>query len=222
MIKNLINKIKNKKRLTYILASIVLIIFIGTAIFSPKDRAGITIDSAEKRNWKVYENKNFGFSIEFPVGWKIHESVNTDYPSINIYRQEFRKTPPFDPFSGVTQISIFPKGLPTELPVGQIKDSELEFKLDTIKKVDYKLTNDQIWATYVNLEKLNRNWSKDGFIWIETKIDNRENSCTRNNSPISFEECNPYGGDIFEISGKTNDGLRRAQNQILETFKIIK
>jgi hypothetical protein len=200
----------------------VTLAFFIIEIFFLSNPAGTTIDSVAKNNWKTYENKNYGFSIDFPSNWKVYEYYKNDFPIINLYKQEFRLTPPFDVFSEVNQISIFPKGLPTELVSGETQESDMIFNFEASRATDYLLSNGQVWATYIVPEKINKKWEDWGFIWISNKIDNKNNFCTRNNTVISFEECNPYNGDIFKTSGKIDQDIKKIQDEILQTFKILK
>lgn len=211
----------NKILFITLLGLSLFFIFIGVYNLG-SDEKGIVTKNDQEQGWQNYTNKTYGFSIDFPKNWVLYENFDTHTPVINIYKQDLGiGKPPFDFYSDVNQISIFPKGLETEELVGETIDSKIDFDFEVDKKIDYVLGDETVWATLLNPNFNLESWKEWGFIWISSKINNKKNVCIRNGAEISFEECNPYGGDIFRTYGAVDQNIRNIQIEILKTFKTL-
>jgi hypothetical protein len=216
------NLFKNKKTLgiIVILVSVVLIVF-GYLNMNKISSGILTLTDSQNKTY-TYSNKDFGFEIQVPDGWKIYENLDPNSPQITLYKVEFKANPPFDIYSNANRISFFPHGVPTEGVTGDARPSSNNYDLEADSAIDYVLTDQTVWATMLNPKNEFKNWEDWGFVWIASKIENEKNGCARGEAQVSFEECNPYDGDIFTRTGKINQKTRQQMLEILKTFTPIK
>lgn len=187
--------------------------------FSGNEPENITV--SEEGEWKTYKNDEYGFQIDFPSDWKVAEDFGDNLvPTINIYKPQFSAKPPFTHHSEITNVSIFPKGIPTEGIIGSLKESNIQISEKTTKKIDYLLEDGNVWGTYINFENPPKNWEPWGFLWARAEIENADYSCKRGEETVSMEECNPLLGDEFIRIGEVSSEDRLIEEKIIESFKF--
>jgi len=218
--------LKNKKYWFVVVALVVLLValFVISNMFTQDSlpKGQIIESQTNETGWKTYINSKYNFQIDFPDGWNISETEEGSTPIINIYKMKFNLKPPFDHFSDVDAISIFPQGIETEALIGEVVESDLQSDQPIENKRDYVLDNGEVWATYITFTKVPGSWRAWGSVWARTQIKEVEFSCIRDEEKILIEKCNPFGGDIFIRSGSVNQKIVDIQRTILESFKFIK
>ncbi|MFW5888137.1 MAG: Gmad2 immunoglobulin-like domain-containing protein [Patescibacteria group bacterium] len=182
---------------------------------------GINIDTSD---WETYRNEEYGFSLRYPSGWKIHEE--TDHPvsvMFNFYKpSEEIGDPPYDHHSSdVTHVSVFPEGIPKEGIFGESVASGVDFKEEVVEPKDYVLAGDTPFATKADLSSPPAEWNESAFIFANTPISNLEVKCKNNGEVTSKEECDVMMGDTPVRYGNINEIDRAVEVAILESFEFI-
>ncbi|NCS99027.1 hypothetical protein GW764_02455 [Candidatus Parcubacteria bacterium] len=214
----------NKKILKYFVIFLVgaLLIFIGYQNLKEiNKKTGEIKISEENPSWNTYTNYEYGFEIDFPADWKIYEDFENVSPIINIYIPNNNLKPPFDNFADVNNVSIFPRGLQSEIIIGQFEESEIDVDFEYDEMINYLLEDNTVWATYIKPEDLGDPWESWGFIWTKTRINNIEYKCLENEVEVSLDECNPFEGDEFVRTGQVDSEIREIQEEIVKSFKVI-
>lgn len=218
----MIKKLFFKKHIIFIIIAIlvILLIFSLFKMFSEGQNFGTILQKPD--TWNTYKNEKYGFSVEYPRGWKVAEDFSENEPKINIYKSEFKSTPPYDHFSDVSNVSIFPHGLGIEGVIGQSRESTIKFNYEIEDSLDYLTKGGDVWASYINLkQEPSEEWKDWGFIWVKNKIIEPTYTCSRNGVQINIEECNPYDGDEFERNGAVDSEIQKIQEKILSSFKVL-
>lgn len=217
-----ISKRLNKKiitRLVVVLLAFLLILY-GLSIFNEEETSFIGI-SENNPSWNTYINYEYSFSIDFPSTWKVYEDFETVSPTINIYLPNKNVNPPFDHFAEINNVSIFPKGLPTETVIGQYEKTDVNFSFESDRAIDYVLENGEAWATYISVYDFGDPWKDWGFIWSKVIINDIEYRCLDGDVEIELDSCNPFEGDDFVRVGKIDQDIRETQEEIIKTFKLL-
>ena len=215
----------NKKVVIYSVAFLLATILIWFGYHFPQNKKTPNVEVEISENnpaWNLYENKEYGFSIEFPSEWKIYEDFEEISPTINIYLPKKDVYPPFDHFADINNVSIFPKGVQTETVIGQSQKTKIGFNFKSDKSIDYVLEDGTIWATYISFDSVKDPWKSWGFIWTRNTINNLVYKCQRGELEISLNECNPFEDDKFVRSGSVNSDIRVIQEEIIKSFKFLK
>lgn len=229
--------LKNKNRILVLILLVVsltlVILGIYNVVSAPEIMPGqiSESDNVEAEGWKTYTNEVFNFKIDFPSDWKLAEDFNRASPIINIYKPRFDARPPFDQFSDINAVSIFPRGIETEALIGQMTESRVEIDFPDLavsvdKAVDYSLVDGGVWATYITFDGLTEPWEPWGSIWATAEIKDVKFSCLSGPASaqieIELEKCNPFGGDVFTRKGTVDPEIIVIQERILESFRFIK
>lgn len=216
-------KIVNKN-LNWFIAIVILIsiffVFLAIKDFSYKKGLPQKSDLGNGAVDLIYKNKEYGFEITYPNDWKIYED-DSEYPIINIYKPKFNSRPPYDQFSEITQISIFPEGVPTEAVIGDTKNSEIKLQYEFDKSIDYVLSDGNVWASFLSFKNPPKNWKAWGFVWLSQEISDLKYECIKEGKKVEINICNPFGGDIFVRLGKVDSEIRQEQLKILNSIKFV-
>lgn len=183
-----------------------------------------TSSETESVTWETYTNTRFGFSIEYPSDWEVRAFLDDQIaPTINFYPTGTDTAGlPFTHHSeGVTHVSIFPHGIPTEGFFGPSVDSEATFAAPVMSPRDFVLADDTRFATIVPIDSPNDNWTESGFLFAHNVVHNRSTSCRRGDTEISIEACDPLMGDTIVRSGTINTDDRATIVRMLESFQFI-
>jgi hypothetical protein len=221
----IIDQVFKKKYLVVVVLLTLAAISLAIGLYklsNQKIEPGTVEKSTEQENWTKYTNKDFNFTISFPDDWKVYEDLtNSDSPKINIYKPKYKNNLPFDNFSPETNISVFPKGLPTDAVMGKTQDVNFSLKEKTSKSFDYVLKNNLAWASYISFLEAPKAWQSWGFIWLNSEIKNLKYSCKSGQKEVELEACNTFEGDILERQGVVDKEIRDTQLKILSTFNFI-
>lgn len=192
----------------------------GLLLFLPSEPEKV-IDSS---NWETYTNRHYGFTLRYPPDWVVNESpADPDAPVYNIYKPgSDRLKLPFDHHTeGVTHVSVYPKGIPTEGVFGRSEKSGVRFSETVNNKRDYILEDGTAWATIAHFTNFPATWSGAGFIFASVDIKDLEAECLRDGGRITNDECEPLFGDMVVRSGKIDEYERQIIVSILESFRFL-
>jgi len=191
-------------------------------LFNSEMKPGTIENSTEQADWVKYTNTDFNFTISFPKDWKIYEDLSDiNAPKINIYKPEYKTKTPLNNFSQESNISIFPKGLATDVVVGKTQDVNFNLKEKTAKSFDYLLTNNLAWASFITFNTPPKSWQSWGFVWLNTEVKNLTYKCKSGSKEVELDLCNTFEGDILERQGSIDKEIRNTELKILSTFKFI-
>lgn len=179
------------------------------------------IDTAD---WETFNNDEYGFSLEYPADdWNMETDISSpSSPKYNFYMKPAGVPVdlPLDHFADITNVSVFPEGIPTEGVFGQTED----FDLDT----NFEVTNDSRifvledgapFAAFIKPTDPPQSWGDAGFIWLRARINNLETRCERDGEVISAEECDPLIEDDEIIrNGTVNENDWNTGVAILESI----
>lgn len=183
-------------------------------------------DNSQEVAWQTYENPEYGFRLEYPEGWGVAEFSDTfSGPMFNIYKLPLPEgvSLPLNHFSEATQVSLYPKGIPTEGVYGENRPTTFEFPEKLRQGFDYTLEDGTVWARYLNPEQYLPNWSQAGFIWAKTKVDNLKTVCIQDGEEVSENQCDLFEGNGMIVrSGKINQEDAKTVEKILESFAFTK
>ena len=218
--KKMIRFLNKRKRIIFVIVVVMVFIMVWSAANSESEvELGEVIEN--ETGWNTYVNKEYGFKIDFPRDWKLFEDFERLSPIINIYKSRFDSKPPYDHFSNINVVAIFPRGVETEVLIGETVISEIEIDANTDSILDYVLSDDQVWATYITFLDLESPWKSWGSVWARAEIIDVEFACENNGKPVLIEECNPFEGDQFVRSGEVNQEIVNIQKEILESFSFL-
>lgn len=201
----------------------------------PTDRQGDPAGSQATdtpSSWQTFESDRYDFTIQHPSDWRVDVYAPTEgtpsrsagliVPAVNIYPEDAEASSPFDHFAEVDNVSIYPRGVPTEGVVGERVQSELDFApaVDTDRAVDYVLANGNVWATYAPFSDVPDSWESYGFLFARTRIMDERTECRRDGESVPDAKCQPLLGDEIIRTGRIDPQMRHTQEQILESFSI--
>lgn len=222
MIKDIFTKKENQIMLGVVLLSIIFISF-GFYSLNKKinENPRKIPNSIEEIVWDKYENKKYNFSLEYPEHFKMFEAEEDFSPVINFYFDEGKNNLPFDNFVNQSHISVYPEGILT------INSDHLEY-FETVDHVnpngvkfalrEYKKTNGEIWAIQAFPESVPDSWIDFGFIWISSRLEDKETICFDGGTKIDIEFCNPLEGDQFYAEGGVDTEFIQISREILDKF----
>ena len=214
--------------------SIILIlttILIGVFLFvffvyeKPFVDKSLVIDTS---NWQVFTNEEFKFSINYPPGWSVAEdSMRPFSPMFSFYLPDSQEnseelTGPFDHHqTGVTHVSVYPLGIPTEGLFGQTAELSVDwserFSEDSFLFV---LEDGTPFAAYLRFNKHPRSWEEWGFVWLRLEINDEEIIYMENGEEV--EPRDPMGEPDIEIirRGSVNEDLWPVLKLIAESINF--
>lgn len=227
------NTLKQILLIIVLLVVAFLLYTFGKAINSPEEAPIEETPIQEEttgidmEGWITYANDTYGFSIMHPTDWKV--TVTETYePMINIYPKDTVGELPFTHHSSVTQVSIFPHGVPTEGVIGDVTNSTVEFTEPANRAIDYVLSSGERWATYVTFANPGTEWEEWGFIWAEAPAKNLTMKCIVDGErELPLNDCplfeSPDGGpSSVQVvrEGSVDTETLKIEEAMLKSFKF--
>lgn len=174
-------------------------------------------------NWRTYTNTQYGFEIRYPDDWEVRFFDDTYMAAINVYKKSEPGTFPLTHHSPVTQVSIFPKGVPTEGVASQSQKSTLVLQETPAEQIDMVLADGTVWGTFASgFPARPSSWEEWGFIWAAAKVFNGATECYRGGQAIDESKCDPLGGDEIHIRGEIRREDRDTVERIARTFRFLR
>lgn len=216
----------NKKLILMTLFFFLLLLAVILPVFlldPEEDDESLVIEDRE--DWKVYENEEFSFSLEYPPDWQVVEV--TDHPLVPSFHflppevDEGEVSEGLTHHSDLANVSVFPEGYPTEGIFSQSRDTSVSFSEETNEAEEYYLVNGEVWGIMSDLSDEPEGWSEHGFIWSRMPIVDHETLCFDDEEEISKEECDPVLGHQIKHKGSVDPFDVLVQKEILQSFKFI-
>lgn len=152
--------------------------------------------------WGDFNSKILDEKIKFPEYMYISEQKESNGVGVTI--AEFEPSDFLNYFSNQNHVSIYPNGIDAPLFYGKTKDSiYITDDAQEYARTEYLTTDNEIWAVKLVPKKDLEKWQTWGFVWIQTKIQNKEQKCiTESGLVIDSIDCDPYQGQKIIYSGK--------------------
>lgn len=165
--------------------------------------------------WESFSSKILGQKIEYPEYMYIKEEEKDGNFGLNI--TEFEPREFLNYFSNQNNVSFFPGGIDTPLFYGKIKESDYTSSTgQNYKRTEYLTIEDEVWAVMLIPTESHKEWQSRGFIWIQSKIQLKEQKCiTDKGMIIDSLDCDPYTGQKMIYSGKVSDQFLRTGYEII-------
>ncbi len=165
--------------------------------------------------WKDFYSKVVKQKIQYPDYMYIGEQKENTGVGINI--SEFKPKDFLTYFSNQNHISIYPEGIDNQFFYGKTKKSEYTSSNgQNFSKTEYLTTDNQVWAVMLIPDKKPDNWQKQGFIWIQSSVTNKEVMCLSSRSVLIKDViCDPYSGEFPVYKGEVSDQFLRFGYEII-------
>ncbi|MFP4617182.1 MAG: hypothetical protein ACLFNR_03425 [Candidatus Paceibacterota bacterium] len=215
----------NKKLIlmTVFLFILLLAVLLPVFLFSPEEEKSLVIEDRE--DWKVYENEEFSFSLEYPPDWQVVEV--SDHPLVPSFHflppeaDEDEASEGLTHHSDVANVSVFPEGYPTEGIFSQARDTSVSFSEEMKETEEYYLVNGEVWGIMADLSEEPEGWNEHGFIWSRMPIADHETLCFDGEEEINKEDCDPVLGHQIKHQGSVDPLEALVHEEVLQSFKLI-
>lgn len=226
MIKDIFTKKENQTMLILIIISVILIIS-GFYFLNKNGENGLEPrkipSSINEVIWKNYSNNEFGFKLEYPEHFNLYEGDASWGPAINFYLDKRPDILPISFYSNenINHISVYPLGVAAGGPLGYFEESEYKNTNNFDFEVkQYKTYNGETWGASFKPKQTPDKWQPFGFIWISSKIDNKEYKCFNNSVEKDIELCDPYSGDEFYLIGEVDSEFVELSREIIDRLSF--
>ncbi|MCI0619554.1 hypothetical protein L0Y40_00765 [Candidatus Wolfebacteria bacterium] len=222
------NTQKGNTRILLIFLAVLLVIGGGALSFANWRDANVPRTSDGEgaevpTGWQEYRNDEYGFAFDYPDDWTVAAFPDNQIaPMFNVYPSGTAGEPPFIHHNNVTQVSVFPYGVPTEGVFGKTASGDGSLVPDAGEVRDFLLADGTVWAKMaVGFPRAPSNWNEAGFLWASVVVENLATECRRNGEVITEAECDPFLGDTLIQSGIVNAEERNIAEQILASFRFL-
>ena len=155
-------------------------------------------DAPESPSVRTFESEQYGFSLEYPEGWQ-WSSSNDFQVAFNAFIPPPEGTkPPFIHHHNVTNVSIFPDGVPTEGLIGEMRPVafDVPFEIEE-RSLMFVLEDGTPFAAYIRPANPPDSWGESGFIWVRAHLDEISTRCfDPDGNEVSEATCDPLGGNV--------------------------
>lgn len=214
------------KNLILTLAIIALVVIgIGLWLESGEQSTDEDQQGVDTTNWSTFTSDEYDFSLQYPADdWNTEiAATNQIAPRFNFYLRPAGASVdlPLDHFANVSNVTVFPEGMPTEGFFGQTEDTiSIQTAIETNEESRvYVLDDGTPFAAFIKPADPPQSWTENGFIWMRLAVDDLETRCERDGEVISQQECDPLaaGDDIFH-SGEVDAATWATQQAIVESI----
>lgn len=215
---------KLSKKKIILIGVVVLVVFLTWFLNREEEIPGKLVNDVDK-GWVTYTNEAYGFQLEFPNTWQLFEDFSTGSPMINVYKRVPGVNPPYDHFSNVPHVSVYPNGLPKEGVVGDYEDITEDQKYVGEKVTqfnEYTLEDGSVWARFITFKNPPETWQDWGYIWTRGEVRDYQEICFDGEEEVSIYECNTFNGDYIRRSGTISTAIDDIQIEILDSFRFLK
>lgn len=225
MLKDIFNKKENQVMLVVVLLSIVLIL-IGFYLLQKSNEFEATPrqipNDVSEIKWKEFENTKYNFVLSYPEHFIFAKDDETYGPVFNFYFNTKEEEPPLTHLMNESHFSIYPLGLPvqgTTLSFSESIFTSESGQAFTLK--DFQTLEGDTWALMAVPVDTPLTWKSWGFVWISSRVSDREYKCYEGGVEIEFELCNPLEGDQIEVSGEVDKDFIETGRAILNTLELF-
>ena len=165
--------------------------------------------------WKTFSSDLISNRLEYPEHMYINEQKEESGVGITI--AEFEPKEFLTYFSNQNHVSIYPSGIDAPFFYGKTKESEyISSTQQEFMRTEYLTIDGDTWAVMLVPKVQYEDWQSRGFIWIQTRIQNRETFCvTQAGMVIDSVDCDPFAGQKTVYSGTVSDKFIRAGYEIV-------
>lgn len=216
-----------------ILLLVVVILFAGCAASTKVQDT--TQQASTTSSTKRYTNAKYNLAFDVPKTWSLVEesSLKIGEFAINIFSKNTQKDegnllnvhaqPQY------SYITIWPKGLGTELPYSQYAPFKkahgapsLPFKANTSRSKILHLEDGTPWAYFIVPEMPPANWSEDGFIFAQIRNTNSRTICydAQTDEQKPMEKCDFLEGDKVIRQGSIDKSDTKIVHTILKSISL--
>lgn len=170
--------------------------------------------------WDNFSSGIIKQKITYPQYMYIDEKKE-DF-EIGITISEFKPQSFLTYFSNQNHVSIYPEGSVDQFFYGKTKTSEFTSSTgQTYKKIEYLTLDDVVWGVLLAPAVTPQNWQAQGFIWMQTQIQNREILCMSDKGVITSDvECNPFNGQQIVYKGVVTGQFLKLGYEIINKNKF--
>lgn len=215
------------KKMTLGIVGFILLIFgmwIGYSFGMRGLRTEETKPPIDTSSWQTYRNDVYGFEIRYPSNWQVAAFPdNAIAPRFNIHKNSETALPPFDHHSSVTQVSIFPHGVPTEGVFGEERPTTVLTPSAVSEGTDFVLKDGTPWGTFLYIKNAPASWNESGFVWAELMIEGLIETCVDEaGKVVAGDTCDTLGtGNTIARSGTVSADDRAIEEAILASLTLF-
>jgi hypothetical protein len=168
------------------------------------------------------ESAEHGFSLSYSEGWQVADSMLPYVDSYNVYIPVEGEVPPFTHHNNVTNVSIFPDGVPTEGVFSQIAPINFTagFEISQENSIMFVLDDGTPFAAYIRPVTLPVGWTEPGFVWVRIRVENLNASCFDDGTAVPLEQCDPFTGHEVRWSGTVNPEHWQEAFEVLNSMML--
>jgi hypothetical protein len=170
--------------------------------------------------WKNFSSKLIDQKITYPEYMYINEQKTDFETAVTI--AEFKPQNFLTYFSNQNHFSIYPEGSPSQFFYGKMQESEFTSSTgQTYKKIEYLTLDNVVWGVLLVPKERPSTWQSQGFIWMQTQIQNRELLCMSVSGVVTSDvDCNPYEGEKIVYKGIVTGQFLRLGYEIINKNKF--
>lgn len=204
MIKDFFVKKENIFIIVVALVSIFFVVLGFLFLFFRADNSTgpkVIPNSVSEIVWEDFSSKILDQRIEYPE--YLHISEQREENGVGVTIAEFEPNQFLNYFSNQNHISFYPNGIDALFFYGKTKESDFVSETgQEYKRTEYLTTQGDVWGVMLVPKKKNEAWQDWGFVFIQTKIRNKEDKCmTESGLIIDSVSCDPYAGQKAVYSG---------------------
>jgi|GEM_PF-4601438 len=164
--------------------------------------------------WTVYTNDDYDFQVSYPVGWKIGTQSLGSEPVISNYKDG---QPPCSHHVNSTQVSIFPKGLGTEGPIGENRAVTEDLTLGIERGPrEFFINVGPAYAYSISFEQRPVTWENFGYVWASVLV--KDKKSVGSDCQMGDTGCDPF--NTTKVSGSIDQNDFHTVKEILKTFRF--
>ncbi|MEY4440404.1 MAG: hypothetical protein RLY49_30 [Candidatus Parcubacteria bacterium] len=212
MLKEFLLKKENIFMFFVILISLFCIVFGFLFLFFGNNKDSdrrIIPNSVTDIKWANFNSDILDKKIQYPEYMDISEQKENQGVGVTI--AEFKPKEFLTYFSNQNHISIYPEGLDNQLFYGKTRQGEYTSSTgQSFTKIEYLTTENFVWGVALIPKETPKKWSKNGFIWIQSTLKNKEDLCiSKNGILINNVICDPYSDQLPVYKGNLQEQFIR-------------
>jgi hypothetical protein len=212
---------RKKENIFIILIAVVSLLFVLLGFLflffksDPSDGPKRIPNSITDIVWESFDSKLISNKLQYPEHMHVSEQKEETGVGINVAEFEPREFLTY--FSNQNHVSIYPGGIDVPLFYGKTRESEYTSSTNqSFMRTEYLTTDNQVWAVMLVPKEQYENWQARGFIWIQTRVQDRETMCLSNTGIlIDSVDCDPFAGEKTVYSGTVSDKFIRVGYEIV-------
>lgn len=215
----------------WIIVMILIILAAGAYLYyAGSDSMGVNEggvqddDVGTTTEWRTYQNDSFDFSMSYHPDWQLSTTSAADTtPLFNVYvpAENVSTTNGITHHTNITNVSVFPEGIPTEGLFAQSEDVNFDpgFAITDASRM-FVLEDGTPFAAYLIPASSPASWAESGFVWVRVHMDDAQTQCfDENGNELSEEACDPLTEEhTVSWSGSVDSS---AWSRVVETVERI-